>query len=136
MKPGVGKSITHMTTELTPCDKSHSVITKADKGGSITILDKREYFDKCLEILNDTETYLPLKSDPLPSLITRTYKLIKDCVPNEFIKRVKIAHPRLSYFYGVPKVHKQNIPLRPIVASTGSPLHGLSSWLAGILSPH
>ena len=38
-------------------------------------------------------------------------------------------------FYGLPKLHKPNIPLRPIVSSIGSPTYNLSKELARILSP-
>ena len=37
-------------------------------------------------------------------------------------------------FYGLPKLHKENTPLQPIVSFTGSPIHNLSKDLARILS--
>ena len=37
--------------------------------------------------------------------------------------------------YGLPKIHKHNMPLRPILAMVGSPTHGLAKWLADILKP-
>ena len=43
--------------------------------------------------------------------------------------------PLFPYFYGPPKVHKQGIPLRPIVATCGSPQSKLAKWLADSLSP-
>ena len=33
------------------------------------------------------------------------------------------------------KIHKQNLPLRPIMNATGSPAYELSKYLANILSP-
>ena len=36
--------------------------------------------------------------------------------------------------YGLPKLHKENTPLQPIVSFTGSPIHNLSKDLARILS--
>ena len=38
-------------------------------------------------------------------------------------------------FYGLPKIHKENIPLRPIVSLPGSPSYELSKYLAMILQP-
>ena len=38
-------------------------------------------------------------------------------------------------FYGLPKIHKSEIPLRPIVSFVNSPTYGFSSFLANILSP-
>ena len=40
--------------------------------------------------------------------------------------------PRL---YGLPKVHKTDLPLRPIVSSIGSPTYKLSKFVASIIGP-
>ena len=41
--------------------------------------------------------------------------------------------PNLPYIYGLPKVHKDNCPLRPIVSSIKAPNKNLSLYLAKIL---
>ena len=38
-------------------------------------------------------------------------------------------------FYGLPKVHKENTPLRPIVSSIGSVSYGASKEIARIIKP-
>ena len=38
-------------------------------------------------------------------------------------------------FYGLPKVHKANVPLRPIVSFVNSPTYNLSKFLCKIISP-
>ena len=38
-------------------------------------------------------------------------------------------------FYGLPKIHKKNIPLRPIVSSIGSVSYGVAKELARIIKP-
>ena len=46
--------------------------------------------------------------------------------------------PRTSVppqLYGLPKIHKVEVPLRPIVTTIGSPTYNLSKWLGKILSP-
>ncbi|XP_071439457.1 uncharacterized protein [Hetaerina americana] len=40
--------------------------------------------------------------------------------------------PRL---YGLPKIHKEGAPLRPIVSSIGAPTYNLAKHLTGILAP-
>jgi len=37
--------------------------------------------------------------------------------------------------YGLPKAHKENIPLTPILSMIGSSQHELAKWLAEILVP-
>ena len=36
---------------------------------------------------------------------------------------------------GLPKVHKESVPLRPIVSCIGSPSYQLSKYIASIISP-
>ena len=36
-------------------------------------------------------------------------------------------------FYGLPKIHKPDVPLRPIVASQGSPTYNLAKYLAEMI---
>ena len=125
-----------LISALNSLKKDRSIVIKrADKGGAITILDSDTYFSKCTSILDDSDTYECLKSNPLPSLITRSNKILKDFIPTDLHNKIKVRSPNLSYFYGLPKLHKPDIPLRPIVSAVGSPLYKLSRWLANIISP-
>ena len=38
-------------------------------------------------------------------------------------------------FYGLPKIHKDGVPLRPIVASYSSPTARLGKWLSTLFRP-
>ena len=37
--------------------------------------------------------------------------------------------------YGLPKIHKPGVPLRPILSMTGSPQYEVSKWLCKVLQP-
>jgi hypothetical protein len=37
--------------------------------------------------------------------------------------------------YGLPKIHKEDVPLRPIVNCIASPTYDLAKYLAGLLNP-
>ena len=41
-------------------DSSHVVLT-ADKGVALVVMDKSQYIDKCMALLNDTKVYKPCK---------------------------------------------------------------------------
>ncbi|BHF60302.1 hypothetical protein SprV_0100326600 [Sparganum proliferum] len=41
----------------------------------------------------------------------------------------KAADAAMARFYGLPKVHKPGVPLRPIVSLRGTPTFGLPKWL-------
>ena len=42
------------------------------------------------------------------------------------------VRPRM---YGLPKIHKTGVPLRPILSMTGSPQYNVSQWLCQVLDP-
>ena len=42
---------------------------------------------------------------------------------------------RPGIMYGLPKTHKQNVPLRPIISSIGTFSYKTAKYLAQILSP-
>jgi hypothetical protein len=44
-------------------------------------------------------------------------------------------HSKPPHFYGLPKIHKLDIPLRPVVSSIASPCYDLADFLHKILSP-
>ena len=55
---------------------------------------------------------------------------------NEAIyNRIRPNDATTAKFYGLPKIHKPSIPLRPIVSLPGSPTYELSKFLASILHP-
>ena len=62
--------------------------------------------------------------------LARSYPAFKD-----FIGSFKSTLPTLPYAYGLPKIHKPNCPLRPIISYVGSPAYNLSKRLASLLSP-
>ena len=45
------------------------------------------------------------------------------------------SFPIIPRIYGLPKIHKHGVPLRPIVNTTGSPTYDLEKYLVGILKP-
>ena len=44
-------------------------------------------------------------------------------------------HPIIPKIYGLPKTHKPDIPLRPIISDIGSAPHNIAKLLAKLLTP-
>ena len=88
----------------------------------------------------DDRTYAKLKKDPTKEIERQLTTKIKDLVKNEEMHqklRTKIISTN-SYthqLYRLPKIHKKYIPLRPIVATIGSPTYSIEKELARIISP-
>ena len=97
------------------------VILPADKGRVTVVMDKTDYFDKMDALVNDKQTYEELKRDQTPAL-QRYYRL-------------RCSVPQPPKLYGLPKLHKPGIPMRPIVSFCGSPTYQLSRYLTTILQP-
>lgn len=110
--------------------KTHKDIfaTRSDKGGHTVIIEKEKYEQNLGEMLSDSN-YEKLNEDPLTKLVEMESKLVKICDNNYQIKgTVNVSSWKfqpelliLAKFYGLPKVHKQNFSLRPILAMNGAP---------------
>ena len=110
------------------------VIKPSDKCKSFVLMDRDEYVGKALKI---TDSYQKVDKNPTGNLENTTKNLMKTIltnkIPQDHLKRLLPQHTRTAEFYGLPKTHKPDIPLRPIVAACGDPLDKLSWFLQLIL---
>ncbi|BHF67672.1 hypothetical protein SprV_0301070000 [Sparganum proliferum] len=85
-------------------------------------------------LLNDRESYMVSDAAGLKSLLAKVNGILSR-VKKEKVITVKewyMAKPSetpMARFYGLPKVHKPDIALRPIVSLRGTPTYGLANWL-------
>ena len=113
------------------------IICKADKGGKVVILDNRLYNNKMNDILADQTTYINLNNNPLKKWQAKYNKNLKVILKDlpDLEQKFKSYLPRLPVIYGLPKIHKENMPLRPIVSTYNSVNYKLSSWISQKLTP-
>ena len=69
----------------------------------------------------------------IPALRVRSQLKDKDKLNKTTYHRIGPNDASTAKFYGLRKIHKENIPLRPIVSLPGSPTYELSKHLAVIL---
>jgi hypothetical protein len=62
------------------------------------------------------------------------YCLKKSTLTEDICKQLRPARSRPPRLYGLPKIHKKGVPLRPTVNNIGAPTYQLSKYLAGLLS--
>ena len=114
---------------------SDVIVKPSDKCKGLVIMDKGEYVDKALGILAD---YEPIKTNPTPKVEAVTKRVIKTVMDNKVDKHLVQAllpqGSRTAEMYGLPKNHKESVPLRPIVSACGDPLDKLSWFLERILT--
>ena len=79
-----------------------------------------------------------MQRNPTSRVEANVSSALKECERKAHItskKRLTLAHQfSPPQIYGLPKIHKEGIPLRPIVAAIGSPTHQLTRELAKILA--
>ena len=64
----------------------------------------------------------------------RIFKAVsKDKLPDLTVKDLTPCHSRIPVSYGIPKVHKEGVPLRPVVSACVGPTEKMSSLLECVL---
>ena len=115
------------------------VILPADKGNATVVMERSDYNQKIDSLLN-APTYSRLKRDPTRKFERRVQQSLKaltdrgELGPDSY-RRLNPSHTHPPYLYGLPKIHKPDVPLRPIVSTVGSPTYALAKHLAKIISP-
>lgn len=121
--------------------KQHNnlIICKADKGNTTVILNETEYHLKANSMLSDSLTYRKLTTDPTSKVQNKNNKLIQQLIKSNKLdpqlgKSLKCNNGIFPKMYFLPKIHKKEIPLRPILCFVGSPTYNLSKHLSSLLT--
>lgn len=116
------------------------IVTKADKGNVSVVMHRSTYLTKTKDLLSDTNTYTILNKDPSTCFQKQNNKLIVKLIDSAQIPTsckftLKIHNAVPPKLYCLPKIHKPNIPLQPIVSNLNTPNCKISKYLSNILSP-
>ena len=95
------------------------MVLTADKGVSMVVMDKDDYNTKSEELLQ-TPTYQILNTDPTSKHKKKLIALLKTIkaeggISETTYKKLYPTGATAPKYYGLPKVHKKDTPLRPIV---------------------
>ena len=125
------------------------VISKPDKGSGVVIMDKEQYVRLLSEAsINITTKFIPVDLQR-PKTRGRQPKHYHPLLEKEKLIREKvhkilpksIADPlcpngsRLAHLYGLPKTHKAELCMRPILSASGTYNFPLAKWLDDKLKP-
>ncbi|VDQ03084.1 unnamed protein product [Trichobilharzia regenti] len=113
------------------------VILRPDKGSAVVVMmNKAEYVKKMESILNDTSKFkIDNCKDMTDSVGKKVMKVLRELLKKKMIENhtyneLKPMGSRLPYMYGLPKIHKNNYPMRPILSMVNSPFYKVARWLA------
>ena len=115
------------------------IILTADKGMAMVIMDRQDYISKANNLLSQN-TYRSIQWDPTNTLKNKLINIFKRVkgqtgLSNQTYKAMYPTGCVPPKFYGLPKRHKLDTPLMPIVSSCGSVTYGVAKELAKILKP-
>ena len=119
--------------------KDHSrVILTDDKRVALVVMDRDVYNNKAQKLLEDRGTYKEIKTDSTNKLKNKLVSLLKKIkaeggISDQLYKKMYPTGAVAPEFYGLPKIHKRDIPLKPIVSSRGSINYELAKELSRIL---
>ncbi|XP_044755034.1 uncharacterized protein LOC123313987 [Coccinella septempunctata] len=116
----------------------HLLVLNSDKGSVTVVMTKDEYLQKMQTLLN-TDSFKEISRDPTTTIQTKTNKIITDLknidaiddVQAKLLRKYNSIAPRI---YGNPKLHKIDVPLRPIVSDVQGPTINLARFIAKILT--
>ena len=119
-------------------DNTKMILT-TDKGVSMVVMDRDDYHQKADALLQES-TYQPIPNDPTNKYKTKLIALLKSIktvggINESTYKRLYPTGAGSPKFYGLPKIHKEGTPLRPIVSSIGAVTYSTSKELSRILRP-
>ncbi|XP_068723610.1 uncharacterized protein [Montipora capricornis] len=112
-------------------------------------MDKQEYLRLLSQAsVNDTSKFcaVPLERPKSKGRPPKYYRLLPEkekvvestvrrILPSAIADSVRPTGSRLARFYGLPKTHKRQLAMRPILSATGTYNYALAKWLDAMLKP-
>ena len=118
---------------------------------AVVVMDSSDYQQKINGLLQDENTYTKIsdrRRNPTPSTEKSLNALLKQIkgqtsahdpgvqqLDDKLYYTLRSTDATPATFYGLPKIHKPEVPLRPITSSINCPTYQVSKHLASILSP-
>ena len=100
-------------------------------------MDRVEYSNKLADLIGNGG-YCKVKKDPTRKTERKLSQILgknKDLIPQAKYRQLIQQYSKLPHIYGLPKIHNDGIPLRPIVSNRGSVCHPLIRFFVEIISP-
>lgn len=115
------------------------IVTPADKGSVSVVMKRDDYHNLSIDILQDPHSYKKLQRDPTSTFQQRANSLITEMKKHNYIddqtaKGLMIYNPVAPKYYGLPKIHKPQLKLRPIISSINCPNSKIAQFATNILS--
>jgi hypothetical protein len=114
--------------------RNNLIITRADKGNTMIIMGKTEYISKTEEFI-EQGPYETVKYDYTNRYQAKIKKLMKENIMFSDYEKKQImeSNPSIPTLKCQIKLHKEGMPIRPIISFIGAPSYKLARTLSRIL---
>ena len=101
-------------------------------------MNKIDYENKVMAMLGDTDTYTEINTYDSSAVKSQADTLLFQLFKNGYIDKKQYKYlfdytVKCPVFYGIPKLHKQGIPLRPIVSQINSSTYMINKYIHELL---
>ena len=125
------------------------VVTKPDTGSGVVVMDKSDYVRLLKESsINDGAKFAPVSLErprtrgrplkhyhPLLQKEKELSSVVQRILPKPIADSVIQNGSRLAHLYRLPKTHKKELAMRPILSATGTYNYKIAKWLDEKLKP-
>jgi hypothetical protein len=104
------------------------IIQKADKGNAVVIMKKCDYIEKCNTFIEEHRIE-ELQSNPTAKFQQECKNSLKSCTilfKWHDVEKLTQMNPSPPRFFGLPKIHKPGVPIRPVISNVTAPNHLLA----------
>ena len=98
----------HLNAFKSMQNNDNMIIFKLDKDTKVVILNKQYYNNKTADILNNTTKIKILEEQRIQHKLLGFYN--EHIIPKKIYETIHPARSQRPQLYGLPKIHKQNIP--------------------------
>lgn len=118
------------------------IITRPDKGSGVVLLDRFDYVEKTLKILSDDKKFSKIntpsdRSDKAAKVVHSKLLALRDTgvIDTGEFNRLNPVGSLTPVLYGLPKIHKPDVPIRPVLSMYKSATYNLAKHLCVVLKP-
>ena len=116
-------------------------VCKHDKRNGIAVMNTEDYYGKLDKIVNDKSKFVEPKEEAgIKAIIQKetsiTYYIKKYMKKIEGYAKLIPSGSKPGKLYGQAKVHKSNVPLRPVVSMVDTPEYNLAKYLDNMIKPY
>ena len=129
--------------------RSDIVVTKPDKGTGVVVMNKSQYTELLNKAsINNEEKFQSISLErpkskgrpvkhyhPLLQKEKEIESAVRKILPKEIADFISPKGSRLAHLYGLPKTHKKELEMRPILSATNTYNYKLAKWLDEKLKP-